>query len=88
MPAAYGTQRTKTVNVLVPEYSTRHPFGFVDSFAGSAVPAPLMANELIRSLFPLAVAPEEPPLIAFIVDEVLFSQFTCPAVTSVNVALL
>jgi hypothetical protein len=76
------------VKVVDPPYSTRHPFGFVDSFAGSVVSAPLMANEFSTSLLPLTVAPKEPPLIAFIVDEVLFWQLTCPAVTSVNVALL
>jgi hypothetical protein len=46
-----------------------------------------MANEFSRSLFPTVPAPEEPPLIAFIADDVLFSQLTCPAVSSVNVAL-
>jgi hypothetical protein len=83
----YGAQRTKTVKVLDPAYSTRHPFGFVDSFAGSVVPAPLMANEFSRSLLPCTLALEKPPPIAFIVDDVLFSQLTCPAVLPVNVAL-
>jgi hypothetical protein len=42
-----------------------------------------MANELSRVCF----SPKEPPLIAFIVDEVLFWQLTCPAGSFVTSAL-
>jgi hypothetical protein len=46
-----------------------------------------MANEFSRSLlFVVSVPPEEPPPTAFMVDDMLFWQFTCPA-AAVNVAL-
>jgi hypothetical protein len=70
------------VNVVDDEYSTRQPLALVDPFAGSVVPLPLMANEFTTFLLP----PEEPPPTAFMVDDGLFWQFTCPA-SAVSVAL-
>jgi len=75
------------VKVVDAAYSTRQPLAFVDPFAGSVVPLPLMANEFNRSLlFVVSLPPEEPPPTVFMVDDVLFWQFTCPA-AAVNVAL-
>jgi hypothetical protein len=64
------------VPLVDPEYSTRHPFGFVDRSAGGAVPAPEIANELCMSLLLVTVVACAPPLTAFIVELVLWLQFT------------
>ena len=76
------------MKVVDAAYSTRQPLALVDPLAGSVDPLPLMANEFKRSLLAVvSVPPAEPPPTAFIVDDVLFWQFTCPAAAAVTVAL-